>query len=128
MKNWKIGTRIAAGFAAVTALALALGIFAYSRVASIEKDSNGIVENALPKVYLAGQIHKNVERTYALALQHAMAGDQEKMAGIETQIEAIRSANGKDVAEVEKLLISDKGRALWDPLESTCRHASLSIL
>ncbi len=47
-----------------------------------------------------------------------MAGDQEKMAGIETQIEAIRSANGKDVAEVEKLLISDKGGALFQEFQT----------
>jgi CHASE3 domain sensor protein len=30
MKNWKIGTRIAAGFAAVIVIAITLGIFAYT--------------------------------------------------------------------------------------------------
>ena len=39
MKNWKIGVRIAAGFGLVIAIALALGIFAYSRIGVIEKSS-----------------------------------------------------------------------------------------
>ena len=32
MKNWKIGTRIGAGFAAVIAIAMVLALFAYSRI------------------------------------------------------------------------------------------------
>jgi CHASE3 domain sensor protein len=35
MKNWKIGTRISSGFAAVIAIAMLLGAFAYSKVNTI---------------------------------------------------------------------------------------------
>ncbi|HEV2448104.1 MAG TPA: MCP four helix bundle domain-containing protein, partial [Candidatus Sulfopaludibacter sp.] len=113
MKNWKIGTRIAAGFAAVIAIALALGIFAYGEVGGIQEKATAVAENALPKVYLLGQIEKNVQLTYSLALQHIMATDVAKMAGVESQIQSIRTANSGFVSEYEKLINSDKGRSLF---------------
>jgi hypothetical protein len=42
MKNWNIGTRISAGFAAVIAIAMLLGEFADSRVGAICKSSNDV--------------------------------------------------------------------------------------
>jgi len=48
MKNWKIGKRIGAGFGAVIAIAMALGLFAYSRVGLIESSSNNITASKLP--------------------------------------------------------------------------------
>ncbi len=47
MKSWKIGTRIAAGFTAVIAIAVALGAFAYARMTSIENSSTQVVGSAV---------------------------------------------------------------------------------
>jgi CHASE3 domain sensor protein len=56
MNNWKIGTRIAAGFAAVILVAIVLGLFAYGRMGAIEQSSRQISANSLPSVYLVGQV------------------------------------------------------------------------
>ena len=117
MKNWKIGIRVTAGFGAVVAIAMALGIFAYSKVNGIENNAAEVVDGALPKVYLVGQIEKNVHRTLALALQHS-AADHQKMAGLEAQIQTIRSTNSGMVSQYEKLVNTDKGRALLQDFQA----------
>ena len=44
MKNWKIGQRITAGFAAVIVITLTLGLFAYSRLNAINTDASNVVD------------------------------------------------------------------------------------
>src|ERR1035438_5704538 len=107
MKNWKIGTRITAGFAAVIIIAAALGIFAYSQIGSIQKGSASVSSISLPGVYVIGQIHTNTERGMRLVLQHVISTDKEERAGLETETRDIRSRNGELVARYEKDLISN---------------------
>ena len=63
MNNWKIGTRIAAGFAAVIVIAMMLGLFAYVKVGGIETNAREVANRALPMVYLV-EVEKNIEVTY----------------------------------------------------------------
>jgi len=112
MKNWKIGMRMAAGFGAVIAVAMALGLFAYTKSAAIEKNAVEVTEYALPKVYLVGQLEKNLHQTFALSLEHVMSNDPQKTAILDAQIQTIRSGNSGIVAQYEKLVNTDKGRAL----------------
>jgi methyl-accepting chemotaxis protein len=113
MKNWKIGTRISAGFAAVIVIALALGVFAYVQIGAIHQSSIAISNNSLPSVYVVGQISTNAERRMRLILQHVTSVDKEEMGNIEGQIREGRTANGELVSRYEKELISnDKDREL----------------
>jgi methyl-accepting chemotaxis protein len=118
MKNWKIGTRIAAGFAAVIVVALALGLFAYGKVGGIETNAKEVASKSLPMVYLVGQIEKNMEVTYSLAVQHAASTAPQDKADLDARIQAIRSTNTAMVAEYEKLISTDKGRALHEVYKS----------
>ena len=118
MKNWKIGIRMSAGFGAVVLLAMALGMFAYMKVLTIEKNAAEVVARALPKVYLVGQAEKNVQLTFALAIQHAASTDPQRTASIDTQLQTIRSTNSGMVSEYEKLVNSEKGRALLQDFQS----------
>ncbi len=111
MKNWKIGTRIGAGFAAVIMIAAALGLFAYTKLGTIENSAKEVALRALPKVYLVGQIQTNMKATYSLAVQHAATSDKQEKAGLEAEIQAIRSANTKLVDEYEKLTNIERQRA-----------------
>src|SRR6185437_1924105 len=99
MKNWKIGTRIMAGFGAVIAIAMALGIFAWTQVGAIEKTSAAVTGNALPKVYSVGKIAQNVHILFSLTLQHAASNDRQKMAELESEVRSVRSANAGIVTE-----------------------------
>jgi len=112
MKNWKIGLRMGAGFGAVVLTALALGIFAFIKITTIEKSAGEIVDYSLPKVYLVGQLGKNVHEVYSLVLEHVSSGDKQNMGAIDVRIQSIRSSNAQTVSEYEKLVTGDKGREL----------------
>jgi len=127
MKNWNIGTRITAGFAAVIAIAVTLGIFAYTKVGGIETEAKGVIQRTLPKLSLLGTIQKNLQLTYRLALQHVKAGDPQIMAALETQIQSVRATNSEAITEFEKLVITDKGRALFQEFQNT-RQAFVATL
>ena len=118
MKNWRIGTRIAAGFTAVIVIAAALGIFAYSQIGIINKNSADISENSLPSVYVIGQIHSNVERIMGLLMAHAQSSDAREMAQIETEIRDVRSKNAESMLKYQKLFSNDKDRELYGQLDS----------
>lgn len=116
MNNWKIGTRIAAGFAAVIVVATILGLFAYSRIGDINESSTQITSDALPSLYLVGVIQTNTQAAYSLLLQHTISGDKEEMARVEAEIKDIRVRNGEICARYEKLLSSDKEKELYAKL------------
>jgi methyl-accepting chemotaxis protein len=117
MKNWKIGLRISAGFAAVIAVAMALGIFAYSQVGRINASANDVARNSLPSVSVMGKIHSNTEGIMRLILQHAISNDKQEMASIDAEIAANRTDNGQLLARYEKELFSnDEDRRLFAAL------------
>lgn len=121
MKNWKIRTRMAGGFAAVILITITLGLFAYARVSNIEANSREVVDSALPKLYFLGHIQKNVQTILGLAVQHLAATDQQKMSSLETELEATRSENNTYIEQYEKLVTSEKGKALSREFETTKR-------
>jgi len=87
MKNWKIGTRIGAGFAAVILVAAALGLFAYFQLGGIEKSSAAIAANALPGVHLIGQVQNGIQKEFGLVLMALSSTDPTAIARFEAGIE-----------------------------------------
>ena len=119
MKNWKIGTRIMAGFGAVILITVLLGAFAYSRIGNISKTSADISGNSLPSVYLMGQIQKNAEQIMRLILQHILSSDKEEMASLDQLIQENRSHNTEALAKYEKDMVSnDKDRELLSEVKA----------
>jgi methyl-accepting chemotaxis protein len=119
MKNWKIGIRIAVGFAAVIAIVLTLGLFAYNRVSLLAARASDISDNSLPSVSLMGQVAANVQGIYGMLAQHAAASSPQEMDQIEAAIQASRTVNGANLKHYEESLISDdKDRALLSDLNN----------
>ena len=116
MNHWKVGTRIAAGFGIIVVIAMALGIYAYSRIAAINADSTEITENSLPSVALIGHIQSNTQAIYGLLIQHAISNDSQEMARIEAEITAVRTNNSELYASYEKLFSNDEDRRLFKSL------------
>jgi len=110
MNNWKIGTRIAAGFAVVILIAAALGMFAYTRVGAIERSSNQITMNSLPGMYLVGEIRDAVLRMQILVERHTNSTDKGEMAQLEAESQAISARATGIIAEYQKLLVNDRAR------------------
>src|ERR1017187_2641932 len=114
MNDWNIGPRIALGFAAVIAIAITLGLFAYSRVAAIDERANEITMNALPIVYMVGQIQNHAESEFVALLRHAGSRDGAEMAPLESEIEAGRATNARIREAYQKLIHTDRGRELFE--------------
>jgi len=119
MKSWKIATRIAAGFGAVIAIVLALGVFAYSRIAVINGNAVDIAENSLPSVYVMGQIHSLCERSLTLQLEHINSTDASVMASIEVALQQVREQQAGWFQKYEKLISNDEDRRLFAEMGST---------
>jgi methyl-accepting chemotaxis protein len=116
MNHWKVGTRIIAGFGIVVAIAMALGIYAYSRIAVINTNSTAITGDALPCVMLIDQLESNANSIYGMLLQHAISNDSQEMARIDAEITAVRSKNNDLSEAYVKLPSDDEDRRLFKVL------------
>lgn len=118
MKNWKIGTRAVAGFSAIIAVAMALGIFAYTLVGSIEKKSGEISGATLPGLYLAAQMQDSAQKNFAALLTLLSTLDRERLAEKEAAIRNSRASTTNVLAEYERTIRTEKGRELFENLKS----------
>jgi len=118
MNNWKIGTRIAAGFALAILITAILGIFAYTKVGDISKNATQATTRDVPKLYLVGQVEKAVAAIFALGLEHAATSNKQQKADIEAEIQALRTTNSGILGDYEKLVNTDRGRALSETLKA----------
>src|SRR5262249_5353970 len=113
MKNWKIGTRIAAGFGTVIVIALTLGLFAYSRLSIIGLRANHVTDKSLPSVIIMGHVNANIEAVMKIVLQHVITPDKQDMANLDTRMQQVRSQTSEMLAKYQKELLTDeKGREL----------------
>jgi methyl-accepting chemotaxis protein len=108
MNNWKVGTRISAGFAVIILIVMAFGLFAYNQVGRIQKSSADITGNSIPSLTLMGQVHSNTEQVMRLVLEHAISNSKEQMASLDAEIRNERSRNSALLAHYEKDLISNE--------------------
>jgi methyl-accepting chemotaxis protein len=122
MNNWKIGTRITAGFAAVIFIAMALGLFAFARLRVVDAGATHIAADSLPGLYLVGQLKSASQTSYALLLQHAISDEKSEMAQIAGAIKDNRSTMGNYLAEYEKTITTERDRQLYDAVKTS--HAT----
>jgi len=124
MKNWKIGKKISAGFAALILIATTLGLYAYSRIGAIDKKSNEITRRAMPGQYLSGKIHTNSALAMGLLLQQLNTTDKQEQAKIDEQMKKLVAANAEIVAQYTKLISNDKERRLFDEVTNARKRFS----
>jgi methyl-accepting chemotaxis protein len=116
MKNWKIGVRIGAGFAAMIAVAMAMGFFAYLQIATISAASVEVTGNSVPSLKTLGAIQANVERQMGLLAQHLRSTDAAQMAALEEEMRSLRAAGGELLADYSKTFTNDRDRDLYASL------------
>jgi len=117
MNNWKIGTRITAGFVAVIVIAVALGMYARSRVLRIAVDTDVVSSNRLPSVLELGAIPGNNYHALALLLQHAESNDLHEMDQLQAEIAGLRAANAKHVQTYANLPATAEEKAIFEKFE-----------
>jgi methyl-accepting chemotaxis protein len=110
MNNWKIGTRIGAGFGAVILIAMAVGLFAIGKVGSIQKRTDTIALESLPKVHFVGQASNNANANEELLYQFINSSNVEEKATFEREMHANSAKNGVIFSEFQKLITTQKER------------------
>lgn len=118
MNNWKIGKRIAAGFAAVILIAIALGAFAYSRLVIIDSGATKIATDSLPGLFAITQVRDTGVATLNSLLQHVISSDRKEIAQLETEIRDARAKHVEAVHKYETTITTDKDRQLYESVKS----------
>ncbi len=131
MKNWTIGKRISFGFASIILIAVALGLFAYSRLIAISTHAQDIVGDALPGVYAIGQVEALVRQNQVVTYKHVISDSKEEMAQLETEIATVVQQMDKVLANYEKTITRAKDRELFERIKAgfpPFRQARESVL
>ncbi len=119
MKNWKLGTRIAGGFAVLTLITLALGGVAYWEMMSIGGFAERINNEAIPGLYNLGQLQENAQRTMSLLLQRVYARDEADKTRVMNDIRVSREVIATVLADAEKLAKDEDERAVLKKVKDT---------
>lgn len=118
MNNWKIGTRIAAGFAAVTLIAVTLGVFAHVQLGIVDASAKRIKEDSLPGVYYTGQIKSGTLQRF-INLQGILAtSDPAEISRLEAESLRLQGQITEIMATYEKTIHRDRDRQLFAAMKA----------
>jgi methyl-accepting chemotaxis protein len=119
MSNWKIGMRMAAGFGVVILITVVLGIFGYSRVNALDASAKDMVDNAVPSIYVIGQIKSYALSGYADMFRVVTETDQQRTDQIAEKMKQESAKNAELIAHYDKdLVYNDKEREIFKELQA----------
>jgi len=118
MKNWKIGTRIAAGFAVVTMVAVVLGVFGFVKISEIQTTCNEVAGKSIPKIVMGGELRSDTHEEMMWLLRHVNTLDKAEKQECERQLEIVAQRESRDLAQFDHLIATEKGRELFNKLMS----------
>ncbi|PTY06146.1 methyl-accepting chemotaxis protein [Opitutaceae bacterium EW11] len=113
MKNWSIGKRISAGFAAVIVIAVLLGGFAYVNLREIRTRTDLLAGNALPAIAIVRSIESNSHQNFAALVMHVITDKKEIKSDLERKMEKTRVDNSELMKKYEPTIADDRGRAVY---------------
>ena len=116
--NWTIGKRIIFGFTSIILIAMALGLFAYSRLVTIRAHSETIVGDALPGVFMIGRMEAAVRQNQVVTFKHIMSDTKEEMAQFDAEMAESVQANDKILTDYEKTITRAKDRELFEQVKA----------
>lgn len=107
MRNWKLGTRIGAGFGALLLITMLLGFMALNRIGVIRTHAADIADNSIPSVELWAQVRFNSEHTTQLIMHLMQSTSDAEADQYEQQIQEVRTNQAHLLERYEKDLISN---------------------
>jgi len=118
MKNFKIGKRITAGFAAVMLVTICLAAFVFTQFASIDKACVLLTGDALSGIKAINQLAVLARENRGLLFQLLMTRNKDKAAEIDLRINELAPQIGKAMDDYEKTITQDKDRQLFDAIKA----------
>ncbi len=119
MKNFKIGKRITAGFAAVILVTICLAAFAFTQFTSIDKACVLLTGDALAGIKAINEVAVLSRENRGLLLQRIMTHDKERAAQIDQRIDELSPQITKAMDDYDKTITQDKDRQLFDAIKNT---------
>jgi methyl-accepting chemotaxis protein len=113
LKNLKIGIRLALAFGAIVALLAGLTWLAVQRMGALNDATHQITGNAYPKVVMAKDMIRASVDTGRQLRAMLLSGSDEESAKYRKIVEANRASIVAQMAQVEKMLVTEKGRMLF---------------
>jgi len=107
MKDFKIGTRLVAGFAIVISITFAFGAFAYIKTANQDPAAEQLAKANLSAVYLSDDLRSSVQKQYSLFQQFLNAPDRAGQDRLEAALKTERAQSVDLLARLEALSKSD---------------------
>jgi len=114
MTHWTIGKRLAVGFGLATAITMALGVFAGTRLWAVDTWSKLITEDALPGVTSFGGIRYHNVMNVALVMEHAATEDPKRQDAIEARMAEHSAEATKLIEAYEKTITQPRDRELFE--------------
>jgi len=114
MKNWTIGKRIIFGFALIIVVVLALGLYAYARIAAIRSHSDRIAKLSIPAMELVTRAQRNATDFDRMIYIHIGSSDKADMARLEEEMAANSKDNTATYEQLATILTVDKGHELLE--------------
>src|SRR5690606_4492952 len=111
-KNMKIGLRLGLGFGLLVALMLTIAVIGITRLAGLNAEVDVLAHDRYPKTVWANTIIDSVNLV-ARATRNVLLTDDPRVIKEERdRVEAARKVIGENLAQLEKTVRSEKGKAL----------------
>jgi methyl-accepting chemotaxis protein len=118
MKNWTIGQRIVAGFAALLLISAAFGLYAYRGLIAIDHLAVRISGDCLPGVYRIGRIETLNLTNYSLTQRLIFVTDPARRAAIEKTMKANSEEMTALYKSYETTITLPEDRRLYDAIQA----------
>ena len=114
ISQMKLGTRLAAAFAAVLFLTLALGGMAYRELSVISADTKEVATVLLPSIKALAKVRVVANQFRRVEGDHVLAVDEKEFDPIEKAMAEDRARLNEAIAEYEPLVQAGEERRLFD--------------
>jgi len=111
--NMKVATKLALGFGAVVVLLLILSAVSITRLAAMDHGVDLIMEDRYPKVVLANDAMTRTIDNGRQLRSMLLASSEDEREKYKATAEANRAKVADDLAKLDKLITSEKGRHLY---------------
>ena len=118
MKNWTVRQRITWSFGAVIALMIGMGVFAFSRLATIKQETADLQKDSVPGLYYSNQIMIDWLDMFSLAQRHVLATDRGEKQKVEALLETQQTRLEDAIKAYEATITTAGDRQLLEALKS----------
>lgn len=118
MKNLSVGSRITIGFATVITITVFLAAFFFTRLEAISTDEDSIVQDAMPGVYLIGQVEAKVRTEVVDRYRQALSPNDFELNRATEDIRRLEQGINECLANYEKTISRADDRRLFEAIKA----------